>query len=140
MSSNPPQKAQSQPPVQVEKALREMLEVQKGEQDIRRQEIKLEQEKIKSNERLALASIDAQKDDRKQQMVLFAGVHKTKYITIGGIAILITLVLGIAMWLNKVEIAMEILKIGGTGILAYIAGVSKGKNIAIEKRNHQDEE
>lgn len=124
----------------VEKVLREFLDVQKGEIEIKKQELKLEQEKIKSHQIIALASIEAQKNDRKDQMTLYSEVNKTKYYAIVGIAVLIAIILGIAMWLNKIEIAMEILKIGGTGLLAYLAGVNRGKNVAIEKQQRQDEE
>lgn len=42
------------------------------------------------------------------------------------------------MWLDKAEIALEFIKIGGGVLLGYIAGVSQGKAKALENMQRKD--
>lgn len=124
---------------QLVRVVRDLVESQKQTHQLQQQELELEREKIRSNEKIALTSIEAQKGDRTAQMSLLSKMHRTQYILFGVIAILVVVVLVVAMQTNNAALASEIVKIGGAVLLGYIAGVNKGKASALEKQRQDDE-
>ncbi|QIA76124.1 hypothetical protein [Rodentibacter caecimuris] len=52
--------------VQLLATMRDLVKVQQANQAVKEKELAVEQERIKSNEKIALASIDAQKGDRNE--------------------------------------------------------------------------
>lgn len=124
---------------QLVRVVRDLVETQKQTHQLQQQELELEREKIRSNEKIALTSIEAQKGDRTAQMSLLSKMHRTQYILFGIIAILVVVVLVVAMQTNNTALASEIVKIGGAVLLGYIAGVNKGKASALEKKGQDDE-
>lgn len=124
---------------QLVRVVRDLVESQKQTHQLQQQELELEREKIRSNEKIALTSIEAQKGDRTAQMSLLSKMHRTQYILFGIIAILVVVVLVVAMQTNNTALASEIVKIGGAVLLGYIAGVNKGKASALEKQRQDDE-
>lgn len=124
---------------QLVRVVRDLVETQKQTHQLQQQELELEREKIRSNEKIALTSIEAQKGDRTAQMSLLSKMHRTQYILFGIIAILVVVVLVVAMQTNNTALASEIVKIGGAVLLGYIAGVNKGKVSALEKKGQDDE-
>lgn len=124
---------------QLVRVVRDLVESQKQTHQLQQQELELEREKIRSNEKIALTSIEAQKGDRTAQMSLLSKMHRTQYILFGIIAILVVVVLVVAMQTNNTALASEIVKIGGAVLLGYIAGVNKGKVSALEKKGQDDE-
>ena len=69
---------------------------------------------------------------------VFAATHRSRLRLVGFIAFLVALVIIAAMWLDKAEIALEFIKIGGGVLLGYIAGVSQGKAKALENMQRKD--
>lgn len=124
---------------QLVRVVRDLVESQKHTHQLQQQELELEREKIRSNEKIALASIEAQKGDRTAQMTLFSKIHRTQYILFGVIAVLVVVVLVVAMSTNNTALASEIVKIGGAVLLGYLAGVNKGKASVLEKQKQEDE-
>ena len=131
--NNEPQKREEQ-----EATFREFLEYQKLELANKREELVLRREEIRSNEAIALASISAQKEDILKRGEVFAATHRSRLRLVGFIAALVALVIIAAMWLDKAEIALEFIKIGGGVLLGYIAGVSQGKAKALENMQRKD--
>lgn len=119
--------------------LKEITEVQKRSLQVKEKEINLEQEKVKSNEKIALASIDAQKSDRVEQMGLVAKIEKQRYITIWVISVLVVAVILVAIAKDKTDFALEVLKIGGALLAGYLAGFNKGKANTLEKQQNQNQ-
>ncbi|MPW66522.1 hypothetical protein [Moraxella catarrhalis] len=125
---------------QLVSTLKDMAEVQKRTLQVKEKELQLENEKVKSNERIALASIEAQKGDRVEQMSLFAKLEGKKYITIWVIVGAVVAVILVAIWREKTEFALEVLKIGGALLAGYFAGFNKGKVNTLEKQRRDEEE
>lgn len=137
MSHNRQEKPNEQ---QLVRVVGDLVESQKRSHQLKEQELKLEQEKVRSNERIALASIDAQKGDRVEQMGLFAKIEGKKYVTIWLITGAVVLIVLVAIWREKTEFALEVLKIGGALLAGYFAGFHKGKANVLEKQRQNDDE
>lgn len=120
--------------------VKDLVEAQKRNFLIKEKELQLESEKVKSNEKLALATIEAQKGDRVAQMHLFAKIEKQKHHTIWIIAALVVIVIVIAIFQKETDFALEVLKIGGALLAGYFAGLNKGKATILEKQNKTDDE
>lgn len=119
--------------------MREFLEYQKLELANKREEIQLRRDEIASNERIALASIAAQKEDMDKRGEVFITINKSRFIFFGAVAILLTAIFVVAMMTQQTDIAMELIKMGGAVILGYIAGINRGKAQVLEKKpNNQD--
>lgn len=137
MSHNRQEKPNEQ---QLVRVVGDLVESQKRSHQLKEQELKLEQEKVRSNERIALASIEAQKGDRVEQMGLFAKIEGKKYVTIWLITGAVVLIVLVAIWREKTEFALEVLKIGGALLAGYFAGFHKGKANVLEKQRQNDNE
>lgn len=137
MSHNRQEKPNEQ---QLVRVVGDLVESQKRSHQLKEQELKLEQEKVRSNERIALASIEAQKGDRVEQMGLFAKIEGKKYVTIWLITGAVVLIVLVAIWREKTEFALEVLKIGGALLAGYFAGFHKGKANVLEKQRQNDDE
>lgn len=124
---------------QLVRVVRDLVESQKQTHQLQQQELELEREKIRSNEKIALTSIEAQKGVRTAQISLFSKIHKTRHILFGIIAFLVAVVLVVAMKTNNTALASEMVKIGGAVLLGYVAGVNRGKASTLEKQRRDDE-
>ncbi|MFD1244785.1 hypothetical protein [Paralysiella testudinis] len=120
--------------------VKEFLEIQKLDAANKSKELDIRKEEIKSNESIALASIAAQKEDTATRGHIFADVHKSKLKLFGLIGFLVAVVITVAMLMDKTEVALEIIKIGGAVLLGYLAGVNKGKAQILEKTRQRDQE
>lgn len=125
-------------PENQEQLVLEFFEYQKQDLANKSKELDIRRDEIQSNERIALASIEAQKADSDNKGVFFAEMVKSRHRTIIWIAVIIGLVLIIALLVNKAEVALEAIKMGGTVLLGYFAGVNRGKNKALEERRRQE--
>lgn len=119
--------------------VRELLEYQKQELANKRIELDLRRDEIASNERIALATIAAQKEDFDKRGNVFASISKSRFILFGAVALLVTAVLITAMFTGNTAIALELIKIGGAVLLGYFAGINRGKVQVLEKQRQTDE-
>lgn len=119
--------------------VRELLEYQKQELANKRIELDLRRDEIASNERIALATIAAQKEDFDKRGNVFASVSKSRFILFGAVALLVMAVLITAMFTGNTAIALELIKIGGAVLLGYFAGINRGKAQVLEKQRQTDE-
>lgn len=108
-------------------AVEKMVRVQEKNLEVKTKELDVEQENIRSNERIALATIEAQKVDRNQQMSVFTKLHTQKNVIVGGIVVGVIAIIITAMLTDNTAFAIEFLKIGGAVLAGYIAGVGKTK-------------
>lgn len=127
MDKQPPQESQ-------ERMMREFLEYQKQELANKSKELDIRRDEVQSNERIALASIQAQKSDSDNRGTVFTEMVKSRNRTLTWLALIAALVVIAAMLTDKTDVALELIKVGGAVILGYIAGVNKGKAQALEQR------
>ncbi|HFC7453988.1 TPA: hypothetical protein ACQ65G_002088 [Neisseria meningitidis] len=127
MDKQPPQESQ-------ERMMREFLEYQKQELANKSKELDIRRDEVQSNERIALASIQAQKYDSDNRGTVFTETVKSRNRTLTWLALIAALVVIAAMLTDKTDVALELIKVGGAVILGYIAGVNKGKAQALEQR------
>lgn len=119
--------------------VRDLLAIQQQELLLRREEQNVRIEEIRSNEKIALASIAAQeKTDIARNQVFSAMLSKRFWIWIVAIAALAT-VIALSMIHNQTAIAMKIIEIGGAVALGYFAGVNRGKMQEMENRQHRQD-
>ena len=118
--------------------MRDLVKVQQANQAVKEKELDLERKRIESNEKIALASIEAQKGDRDQQITTISKLHSQRHILIGVVVIIIAIIVIVAMYTNNTDFALEMLKIGGALLAGYWAGFGRGKASILEKQ--QDEE
>lgn len=111
-----------------------MVKVQEKNLELRAKELDIERDNIRSNEKIALASIDAQKADRNQQMATVKTLHTQKHIIVGGIVVGVVIVIVVAMRTGNTAFATEFLKIGGAVLAGYIAGLGRGKLEAVNDK------
>lgn len=131
-NKNPPNDAQ------LLAAMRDLVKVQQANQAVKEKELDLERKRIESNEKIALASIEAQKGDRDQQITTISKLHSQRHVLIGVVVIIIAIIVIVAMYTNNTDFALEMLKIGGALLAGYWAGFGRGKASILEKQ--QDEE
>lgn len=129
---------QSNNDVQLLATMRDLIKTQQANQAVKEKELDIERKRIESNEKIALASIEAQKGDRTQQIKAISKLHSQRHI-LAGIGFLITLlVIIVAMYTNNTAFALEILKIGGSLLAGYWAGFGRGKSSALEKQQNEE--
>lgn len=133
-SPNPPQAD-----AQLLATVRDLVKVQQANQSVKEKELQVEQEKIKSNEKIALASIQAQKEDRLAQMDLFSRFQVIKYIFGGVIAVGIFILIWYSMKTNNTAFAIELAKMLVPLIVGLISGYGIGR-YKTNKENNKDEE
>lgn len=120
--------------------MREFLEYQKQELQNKSKELDIRRDEIQSNERIALASIEAQKEDSANKGEFFSKMVKTRYRTMVWIAVIAAVVICAALLTNKTDVALELIKVGGAVLLGFIAGVNKGKAQVLEGQARKNSE
>ena len=123
-----------QPVVPDEKFAREWLAIQQQEMLLRREEQNVRIEEIRSNEKIALASIAAQKETDIDRNRVFLSLYSKRFwlwlAAIIGLAALIVF----SVIYGYIDIALKIIEIGGAATLAYFAGLNRGKAQGMESR------
>ncbi|MEG9489338.1 hypothetical protein [Mannheimia indoligenes] len=120
--------------------MRDLVKVQQANQAVKEKELAVEQERIKSNEKIALASIEAQKGDRNEQIKAVSKMHTQRNIIIGIVIVAVVAVIFVSMFTDNTAFALEVLKIGGALLAGYIAGFGRGKNAVLEQQRRNEEE
>ncbi|MCP1659317.1 hypothetical protein [Neisseria perflava] len=135
-----PEEQQSLPAGEQQRMMQEFIELQKQEVAVRHREQENRKDEIQSNERIALATIEAQKSSDLKHGEVFTQVHSKLLTTITAIAFFVAAVLVVALCLNKDNVAIELIKIGGAVLLGYFAGINKGKAEALERQRREKED
>lgn len=120
--------------------MRDLVKVQQANQAVKEKELAVEQERIKSNEKIALASIEAQKGDRNEQIKAFSKMHTQRNIIIGVVIVAVVAIIFVSMFTDNTAFALEVLKIGGALLAGYIAGFGRGKTTALEQQRRNEDE
>lgn len=123
-----------------EQFMLEFLDYQKQEIQHKSKELEVKRNEIQSNERIALASIEAQKEDSANKGKFLEQMVKTRYRTFIILAAIAAIVVIVALITNKTDVAMEFIKVGGAVLLGFIAGINKGKAQVLESQNIRNTE
>ncbi len=121
-------------------AMRDLVKVQQANQAVKEKELEVEKKRIESNEKIALASIEAQKGDRNEQIKTFSKMHTQRNIIIGVVIVAVVAIIFVSMFTNNTAFALEVLKIGGALLAGYIAGFGRGKTAVLEQQKRNEEE
>lgn len=126
---------------QLIQAVNELVSVQAKDQELRAKELQNESDSISSNERIALASIEAQKGDRSKQIDVYSRLHSQRHLLVGISIIGVIVIIVVAMYTNNTGLAKELIKMVGAILLAYIsyqAGLYKGRSSNTEDKTTSD--
>lgn len=112
------------------------IALQQEELAVKKRETENNVAEIQSNEKIALASIEAQKESD----LAHAKTFKTAYIA-GQVKIILAIIAIatfaiVALLCDKSAVALEIAKAIGFGVMGYLAGKGKGTLDARQKQEH----
>lgn len=116
------------------------IELKEKELDFKTHELEIRRQEIESNKEIALKSIDAQKEDRATQAMIFSGVETKKVYFKYIVTIAVAVVVIVSMYTGNAQYAIELAKIGGGVLAGWLAGVYKGKSDQLERSSTQKSE
>lgn len=125
--------------------IKEFFAIQQQEVAVKRDELAIRKEETKLNQEVALASITSQEITSQEKVELkrgdvFLKTQIAKYWLWGVLGLLFAFIIGIAMYLDKSDIAIRVIEIGGSVLLGYFAGVNRGKAQILEQQNRTKDE
>lgn len=113
--------------------MRDLVKVQQANQAVKEKELEVEKKRIESNEKIALASIEAQKEDRLAQMNTISKFELAKYIIIGIAIFGSVLLVGFGMYTGHTAFIIELSKM----IVPLLIGLFSGYGIGRYKANNE---
>lgn len=117
-------------------ALTQMLEVAQNENEIKRGDQEVRREEITSNERIALASIEAQREYHKENFSRFNAHLVHRYWFVGTVLVCALIFASFAIWAGAKDLVADLAKlVAGVGVGAF-GGFHYGKNKS--KQNNDD--
>lgn len=119
--------------------MRDMVKAQKANTAIKEKELAIESDRIKSNERLALASIDAQKQDRLAQMRIVSKFEGFKYMLWGAFVVGVFSFAVYAMHSQNTTFFMDVLKMAAPLVAGALGGYGYGRYTTIQEKTPTDE-
>ena len=120
--------------------IKEFFAIQQQEVAVKRDELAIRKEETKLNQEVALASISSQEKVELKRGDVFLKTQIGKYWLWGVLGVLFSVIIYIAMYLDKSDIAIRIIEIGGAVLLGYFAGVNRGKAQILEQQNRSKED
>lgn len=120
--------------------IKEFFAIQQQEVAVKRDELAIRKEETKLNQEVALASISSQEKVELKRGDVFLKTQIGKYWLWGVLGVLFSVIISIAMYLDKSDIAIRIIEIGGAVLLGYFAGVNRGKAQILEQQNRSKED
>lgn len=113
---------------EVTEALKQMVDVAQQEHEIKRGDQEVKREEITSNERIALASIDAQREYHREHFTRYNAHLIHRYFFLGGVLLIVLLFSAFAIWVGAKDLVMDMAKLVlGVGVGAF-GGYHYGKN------------
>lgn len=112
-------------------ALTKMVEVSTKEQEVKQEELAVRRQEIESNEKIAMASIDAQKAFHADRWTKYNSHLIHRYVFVIVLLVVVFLFAGAAIWLGAKDLVVDVAKLAsslGLGAFGgYHWGKSKGK-------------
>ncbi|CAB5577621.1 Uncharacterised protein [Pseudomonas putida] len=109
-------------------ALTKMAEANTKEQEVKQAELGVKQQEIESNERIALAAIEAQKSFHSDRWNKFNSHLIHRYIFICVIAVIMAAFAGFAINLGAKDLVMDMAKLVGSMAVGTFGGYHWGKS------------
>lgn len=132
----PAEKPQTKDLVEV---LTKMAEVNTREQDVKQAELGVKQQEIESNERIALAAIDAQKSFHSDRWTKYNSHLIHRYVFVCVIAVIVCLFAGLAIYLGAKDLVMDLAKLLASLAIGTFGGYHWGKNNSKSSGKDQSE-
>ena len=117
-----------------ESVIRDLINVQHGDLEVKRLEASNRKAEIESNERIALASIQAQSNSDLYHSKTFKYAYLVSQLKVVVIAIIIAVIVGLAIVYGYSELATDIAKYAFFAISGYFAGL--GHSQVIQRRKN----
>lgn len=138
MEQNLPRKQKALPEDSV---IRDFINVQQGELEVKKLDAANKKAEIESNERIALASIQAQSSSDLSHSKTFKYAYLVSQLKIIVIAVIIAVVVCIAIVYGYSDLATEIAKYAFFAVSGYVAGLGHGKiSRSRDKKSSGDDE
>lgn len=119
--------------------LTKMAEANSKEQDVKRHELDVKREEISSNERIAMAAIDAQKSFHADRWTKYNSHLIHRYVFFIVIALVGTGFSALAISMGAKEVIMDLAKLGSSLALGTFGGYHWGKSKAKGGTQEQSE-
>lgn len=108
-SKEPPSSPQV-PPEMAARLVKEFFDNQSRELELRKQQLDLEKQKDDHAYQWARQALEAQLTDREKDRAFQLAGRRNSFFFAAGLAVLFVLFLSTALWLNKDEVVLEIVK------------------------------
>lgn len=134
---NKPQGRSQSNPAQKEKMLDRFIDLQTKELDIKTKELNLREKELVHNQEYALAALQAQKEDRKENRQTYSAIlqMRGRYFCIGLFFVLVFA--GSAIYMGKSEIVTEALKVLIPSLASAVGGFFWGKSREAAKKENE---
>lgn len=104
------------------RTIEQMVQNQSRELEIRARELDLQQQEDRHNFEFSKAALDAQTKDRSDARRFKSGQRRNAYLLAGWLSVCVFSCIALAMWFNKDQVALEIIK----SIVLLLSGGSAG--------------
>ncbi len=119
--------------------LTKMAEANTKEQEVKRHELDIKQQEIASNERIAMAAIDAQKSFHEGRWAKYNSHLIHRYVFISIFAALVFGFSGVAIHMGAKDLIMDLAKLGASLAAGTFGGYHWGKNKGKSSSQEQGE-
>jgi len=108
--------------------LTKMAEVSTKEQEVKQAELGVKQQEIESNERIALAAIEAQKSFHSDRWKKFNSHLIHRYVFVCVISVIMAIFSGLAIYLGAKDLVMDLAKLVASMAIGTFGGYHWGKS------------
>ena len=124
-------------PIPLEPAtIERLIQNQTTELELRRMEMDLHHQQDNHSFEFSKASLEAQIQDRKDDRRFQQHQQRNTYLLAAWVAAIVLCAIGLAMWLNKEQVAMEVIK----SIVLLVSGGGIGYGIGRHRAKTSDED
>ncbi|EMH78145.1 hypothetical protein EHI8A_184020 [Entamoeba histolytica HM-1:IMSS-B] len=123
-----PAETQKQQPKELLRALTKLVEASTLEHEIKQEELAVRRQEIESNEKIAMASISAQRDFHSERFSKYNSHLVHRYWFVGVMTIVICIFAGMAIYLGAKDLVMDLSKLIASMSLGAFGGYHWGKN------------
>ena len=104
------------------RTIEQLVQNQTRELDLRTRELELQQQQDRHNFEFSKAALATQAQDRESERGFQKTQRRDGFLLVAFVAIVIVGIMGYALWLNKDDVAMEIIK----SIMLFLSGGGTG--------------
>lgn len=120
-------------------ALGRFIDVQKKEVEVRAQEVQVKAQEVSSNERIALAAIQAKREDNQDGRAQYNKHLIHRYVFVSVLLVAIFVFSGYAINSGAKDIVADLFKMGSSLIIGAIGGYYAGKEKGRHRPSNDDD-